>query len=435
MEKQGTAKTFVRYVSLNVAAMIGLSCYILADTFFISASMGADGLAALNLAIPIYSFVNGTGLMIGMGGATRYAICRAQGDERESNRIFTHSVILGLACGMIFLLIGLLFARPLSRMLGGEGQILDMTATYLRTLLVFAPMFILNNTLVAFVRNDGWPNYSMAAMLLGSGFNIVMDYVLVFPCNMGIFGAALATGLSPVVSMLFLALTVLGKKRKFRLARTSWYWNRACQIAALGLSSLITEVSAGIVMIVFNLVILRLKGSLGVAAYGIIANLALVGTSVFTGVGQGSQPVVSTGYGKGDHAGVRLVLKMAAVTALGLALLLNLAVWLFPEQIVAVFNGEGDQALAQLALRGLPIYFAGFFLAGMNIVLAAILSAVEKPGSAFLVAILRGGAASLPLLFLLSAFWGMDGVWLSFPAAELITFGAALWSVKKSGWL
>ena len=403
MEKQGTAKTFARYVSLNVAAMIGLSCYILADTFFISASMGADGLAALNLAIPIYSFVNGTGLMIGMGGATRYAICRAQGDERESNRIFTHSVILGLACGMIFLLIGLLFARPLSRMLGGEGQILDMTATYLRTLLVFAPMFILNNTLVAFVRNDGWPNYSMAAMLLGSGFNIVMDYVLVFPCNMGIFGAALATGLSPVVSMLFF--------------------------------SLITEVSAGIVMIVFNLVILRLKGSLGVAAYGIIANLALVGTSVFTGVGQGSQPVVSTGYGKGNHAGVRLVLKMAAVTALGLALLLNLAVWLFPEQIVAVFNGEGDQALAQLALRGLPIYFAGFFLAGMNIVLAAILSAVEKPGSAFLVAILRGGAASLPLLFLLSAFWGMDGVWLSFPAAELVTFGAALWSVKKSGWL
>lgn len=435
MKKHGVLKTFARYVSLNVAAMIGLSCYILADTFFISAKMGANGLAALNLAIPAYNFVNGIGLMIGIGGATRYAICRAREEKEEANQIFTHAVLFGIFSGILFLLVGIFFSHPLSQLLGGEGEILEMTTVYLRTLLSFSPMFILNNILVAFVRNDGWPNYSMTAMLLGSGFNIVMDYVLVFPCGLGIFGAALATGFSPIVSMLFLGVTVLRKKRQFHLVRTSWQWGKVRQIGALGLSSLITEISTGIVMILFNLVILRLQGNLGVAAYGIIANLALVGTAVFTGVAQGSQPVISTYYGKGDHSGVRTVLKMAAVTAIGLALLLNLAVWLFPEPIVAAFNGEGDPVLAGLALRGLPIYFAGFFLAGLNVVLAAILSAVEKPGGAFLVAILRGGAASLPLLFLLAAIWGMDGVWLSFPAAELVTFGAALWSVKKSGWL
>ncbi len=434
MKEQTLGKTFARYVSLNVAAMIGLSCYILADTFFVSASMGADGLAALNLAIPAYNFVNGIGLMIGIGGATRYAISRARGDAEEADRTFTHAVGMGLACGVVFMLIGLLGATPLSRLLGGEGKILDMTATYLRTLLAFSPMFILNNTLVAFVRNDGWPNYSMIAMLLGSGFNIVMDYVLVFPCRMGIFGAALATGFSPVVSMLFLAATVL-RRRNFHLCRSRPQAARMRSIATLGLSSLIAEASTGIVMIVFNLVILRLEGNLGVAAYGVIANLALVAASMFTGVAQGSQPVVSTCYGRGEHGGVRKILRLAAGTALGLAALLNLAVWLFPQVIVGIFNSVGDAALAALAVRGLPRYFCGFFLAGLNIVLAAILSAVEKPGSAFVISILRGGAASLPLLFLLSAVWGMDGVWFSFPAAEAVTLAVALLLAKKSRWL
>ena len=161
MEQTVNLRTFGRYASLNILGMVGISCYILADTFFVARGAGATGLAALNIAIPAFNLLNGLGLMAGVGAATHFTICRAQGDQPGADRAFTRAVGLGLVIGAIFLLAGLLGAGPLARLLGADSETFPLTRTYLRTLLSFSPFFVLNNVLLAFVRNDGGPGRAM----------------------------------------------------------------------------------------------------------------------------------------------------------------------------------------------------------------------------------------------------------------------------------
>lgn len=410
---------FCRYVSLNVLGMVGLSCYILADTFFISNALGSTGLAALNLAISIYSIIHATGLMLGIGGATRYTILKSQQKETEANLVFTQTVMAGIAAGCLFLAIGLALAEPLARLLGADQDTLPLTGIYLRTILCFSPAFILNNIFLAFVRNDNSPRLSMTAMLTGSFANIILDYLFIFPLSMGMFGAAFATCLAPVISLGILSLHAIKKRNTFRLVWGRLKLRRLAAILSLGLSSFVTEVSSGIVLIVFNLVILGLTGNTGLAAYGIVANVALVATAVFTGIAQGIQPLASVGCGTNDQKLLTLLRNYTLALSLTFAAVIYGIVLLCSGNITAVFNSEGIPELAAIASDGFRLYFSGFFFAGINITMAAFLSASDRPGAAFAVSITRGCAAILPLILILPRLWGMNGVWLSFPAAEL----------------
>jgi len=253
-------KEFAKYTSLNVLGMIGLSCYILADTFFISQGLGANGLVALNLAIPIYSIIHGSGLMIGMGGATKYAIRKSQGNQKSANTTFTTAVMFALFFAVIFILIGIFGSEAIVRLLGADETVFEMTNTYLKMILIFSPAFLLNNVLLCFVRNDGTPQFSMAGMLGGSLSNILLDYLFIFPLGMGMFGAVLATCMAPFISMLILSPFFLQKKNHFHLLKCNSSGREFLDICSSGLPSLITEVSSGIVIIIFNAILLDLQG-------------------------------------------------------------------------------------------------------------------------------------------------------------------------------
>lgn len=421
MKPKQIRSDFIKYVSLNVLGMAGLSCYILADTFFISKALGAKGLAALNLAISIYSIIHALGLMFGIGGATRYTILKAHRDDEEANATFTQTVLSGLAFGGLFLAAGLFFARPLTVALGADEDTLMLTETYLRTILCFSPCFILNNILLAFVRNDRNPRLSMAAMLIGSFANIVLDYVFIFQLSMGMFGAAFATCLAPMISIGVLSLHILQQKNRFRLILCQLRLQRLGAVLSLGISSFITEVSSGIVLIVFNLVILGIAGNTGLAAYGIVANVALVAAAVFTGVAQGIQPLASVGCGTNDRHLLSVLLGYTLALSLALAAGIYAFILMFSGSIIAVFNSDGITELAAIAEEGFRLYFSGFFFAGINITMAAFLSASDHPGAAFAISITRGCVAILPLILLLPWMFGLDGVWLSFVSAEFVS--------------
>ena len=142
MKKTSCLGEFMRYTSLNVLGMIGLSCYILADTFFIARGLGSEGLAALNIAIPAYSFMHGCGMMLGMGGATKYSIFRGQKMVKQGNRIFTNTVYLVGIFALIFAFLGLVFSGKITALLGADRQIFRTTEIYLKTILLFAPAFM-----------------------------------------------------------------------------------------------------------------------------------------------------------------------------------------------------------------------------------------------------------------------------------------------------
>lgn len=419
---------FRRYAAPGVLGMIGISCYILADTFFVAKGTGSLGLAALNIAIPAYNLMNGLGLMVGVGGATHYSLCRAQGDAAEADRTFTHTLLLGLCIALVFVLTGTFGVVPLSRLLGANAETLDMTAVYLRLLLCFAPFFVTNNIMIAFVRNDGEPGRAMAGMIAGSLFNIVFDWVFIFPCGLGMFGAALATGASPLVSLLVLSGHLRRPSRGFHLRRERLRPRLLPRICAPGLSSLVSELASGITLLLINLVLLRIAGNTAVAAYGVIANLALVETAIFTGLSTGVQPLIS----RSAEADRRRLLRWTVTTALVISALMYVLVFVFASPITTVFNSEHDPALAACAVPGLRIYFAGFLAACINIIAAAYFSAAGQASRGFIISLVRSIIAIPPVLFALSALLGVTGVWLTFPAVEALACVLSLLFILRS---
>lgn len=425
MDKHSLAQYF-KYTSLNVAGMIGLSCYILADTFFISRGLGANGLAALNLAIPVYNLVNGTGLMLGMGGGAKFAVCKSRNDAGTQNKAFTNTLYCAAAFSAVSVLAGILLSRKITALLGADSAVFEMTNTYLKVILLFSPAFILNNIFVAFIRNDGNPSLSMAAQLTGSLSNVLLDYIFIFPLDMGIFGAVFATGLSPVISMAVLSVHKFRRKNDFHIVKTKPNAKLSGGICVLGIPSLVTELSSGIVIIVFNSIILRISGNTGVAAYGVVTNISLIVIAVYTGVAQGMQPLVSRAHGRGNSRSAGSFLRYALFTVLGITAVIYPIIFFFANHIASVFNSEGNPALQQIAVQGLKLYFTGAVFAGINIVIAMFFTSCEKALPAHVISLLRGLVLIVPAAFLLSSLLGIRGVWLSFPAAEALCTAAAL---------
>lgn len=423
MKEQNLFREYVRYVGLSVLGTLGVSCYILADTFFVSKGLGTNGLASLNLAIPVFSFIHGSGLMIGMGGATRFSVLQSGGQKRMADCAYTHAVCLSLVFSMVFVVMGLFLSTPLSVLLGADENTLAMTDTYLRWLLLFAPAFIFNDLFLCFVRNDGKPRLSMYAMVAGSFSNILLDYVFIFPLNMGILGAVLATGVSPLISMAVMTPHWMKGENGFHFMRTKWEPGTAGLELSLGFPSLIAQVSSGIVMIIFNGIILRLEGNTGVAAYGVIANISLVVSAVFTGIAQGVQPLMSRFYGVGDKRKIYSVLQYAVVTTAVVSAAVYVCLYVFAQPVSAVFNSEGNRELERIAVLGIKLYFLSNPFAGYNIVLAIFFTSVDRALPAHVLSILRGLVLIIPVSFLLAAMWQMVGVWLAYPVTELAAAG------------
>ena len=416
--KKALFRVYTRYVTLQVFGMLGLSIYILADTFFIARWLGAGGLAALNIALPIFSIINGLALMLGMGGGARFMLRKSCKEYGEACQVFTRTVRIAAGFAGLITMLGIVRAREIASMLGADEETLDMTTVYLRTVMICAPLFTANHILLSFLRNDGAPKLAMTAMLTGSFANILLDWVMIYILRWGMFGAAFATCLSPVISIGVTIPYLLKGKTTFHLYRTEFSSRECTFIMTTGGSALIAELSNGVVIFVFNMLMQRFAGNRGVAAYGIIANIALVVVSVFTGVSQGMQPLVSRSHGKEDGSSARRILWYGIATIGVLFAILYAGIAALSNPIASVFNSEHDPALQALAVRGMRIYFIGALGAGLNIITAVYLSCREHVVPANTLSLLRGLFVIVPAAIVLAVIFKETGVWLAFPVTE-----------------
>lgn len=422
---------FIKYVSLNMLSMVGLSCYILADTLFIANGVGPQGLTALNLILPLYTVISAFGLMMGVGSATRFSILSVQQKDHEASCYYTITVKFALAVSIPLVLIGFFFAKDIMQLMGANYEVLDIATIYLQTFIVFTPFFVLEQIIVTFVRNDHNPRLASLAMLLATLFNIVFDYILVFPCQLGMFGAALATGFSPIVALLICSLHVFHKHNHFHFIKCSFDFHYLWQIITVGIPTFITELSGGIIIFVFNIIILSIGGNIAVASYGIVSNLALVVTALYTGIAQGVQPLLSQSYGKHQHQLTTSYFRYALISSLTISCLVYFSILVFPETIVSFFNNESNLQMATIATQALPLYFFGFFFAGINMVFISYLASTQNMKPSFLLSLLRGGLIMLPLVLILSNYFQLIGVWIAFPISELIVMFIALLHLKS----
>ena len=429
--KENTLQEFGKYVSQSVLSQLGVSCYILADTYFISKGVGADGLTALNLAIPVFSVMNGCGFMLGIGSGTKYGIMKGTGNEKRGDVLFTSSLCVVTVLAVIFMLIGLLAADPITVLVGANAEVYDMTRTYLQVILLFSPMFMINNLLGAMIRNDGNTSLAMTAMLSGCLFNIIFDYIFVFPMGLGLFGAVLATAVAPIISILILLQHFVKKKNQFRLIRVRPELRLVASAAGLGVPSLVTEVSSGLVIAVFNLLILGLAGNVGVAAYGVVANISIVVIAIYNGIAQGVQPLLSREYGRSQEKNVHRFLGWAMRLTVILAMVIYVGIYWNADVIAMIFNSGRDMDLQRIAVEGLKIYFTACPFVGANILFAIYFAATDQAAPAQMISLFRGLIVIIPLAFIMANVAGLTGVWMTFPLTELVVCVVACGLYKK----
>lgn len=423
-------KSLYQYIAPNILAMVGMSCYILADTFFIATSQGTNGITALNLALPIYGLIFAIGSMIGTGSAIRYTLAKATG-QQETKKYFSNALIWDAIVSVIFIAAGLFFPGQVMRVMGADAVIEAIGIPYIRIVLCFTPFFMMNYAFTAFVRNDNAPHIAMAATLLSSLFNIVFDYVFMFPLGMGMTGAALATAVSPIVSILICMVHYLSPKSSVAFHFMVPSVKMLISSCSLGVVAFVGEIASAVTTMVFNFVLLGLDGNTAVAAYGVIANTALVGTAIFNGVSQGLQPLASEAHARGEEHEKHQILIKSIVTGIILSIVLIGGVWFFASDITSAFNSEHSAQLAAYAIPGIRIYFIGFFAAGINIICAGFLSATDHAKESSIVAISRGIIAIIIFALVLATFLGITGVWLAFPAAEAVTLLLAIFMTKR----
>lgn len=428
--QQNIKKTFAKYVSQDIFGMLGVSCYIIADTFFISLTAGADGITVLNLTIPVYGLIFAIGSMIGIGSATKFAILRAQGRE-EAENYFSTAVFWALLIGSFFIALGIFAPHHILRLMGGDQKMVALGVPYVRIFLLFTPFFMANYIFSAFIRNDQDPSLAMTATMASSLFNVVFDYIFMFPLKMGLAGAALATAVSPVLSILICSLHFLKKDNTIHFRKCMPSVRILIQSCKLGVPAFIGEFSSSVTTTVFNFLILGLAGNIGVAAYGVVCNFALVATAIFNGIAQGSQPLLSEAYGKNDQRSLKTIFRLGTGTAIVSAAVIYAVVSLCTGQMIALFNQENSAELAAYAYEGLRIYFSGFFFAGINIVGAGYLSSTDRAVGAFGVSLSRGVVAIVAASVILSYLFGFRGIWLSFAAAEAVTALLLVYYLRK----
>ena len=424
---------FFKYLIPSVGGMLGVSLYVLGDTMIVGRGIGSVGLAALNISIPIINVFHGLGLLFGIGASTAISISRGRGNENQVNNIFTIAMVLSLISGIILTLLRVFFIEDISMILGASKDTFHMSKDYLSVLMTFSPMFLLNYTLTVLVRNDGNPNLSMWAMLAGSIVNVILDYVFIFIFGWDMAGAALATCISPMLGLLLLSIHFIKKQNKMKFTRIKLKLSILKRIVSNGFASFIVELSAGLVIFIFNLVIIKLTGDIGVSAYSIIANLSLIATAIFTGIGQAIQPIVSVNFGAKKMSRVYKAGKFAIYTSLVVGVIFYLIGLLFPEFLVSIFS-RGDKELLDITVEGIKIYFLSFIFMGINIVLTSYLQSKEYARASMIMSLLRGFIFTLVYLIMLSNIFGLTGVWMTLPLAELSTIivsAIAFINVKK----
>lgn len=414
-------KLFIKYAIPSILGVLGMSSYVFFDTMFIGQGLGSEGLAALNIVLPVFSLFNATAFLFGMGGGAAISVCIGKKKYNKVNEIFTHALILSVIIGGIYTLIGTIFLDKLCYFLGADASTITLVKEYLRIIMAMSIGFVLVGELNVFVRNDKSPKLAMWSMIIPSLVNIVLDYIFIFPMGMGMKGAALATAISPVTSLLMLSTHFIKKESMLKLSFKGIKFGIMKRIILNGFPSFIVEISAGVVIFAFNIVISYLSGSIGLAAYGIIANVAIICRGVFNGTAQAIQPILSVNYGAEKYDRVKKCLFIARVTAFTLGGLFLLIGILFPRNLVNIFSNDGEK-LVSITVTGIYIYFTSFLIEGINTVNLAYFQAVENVKSSSIISITRGFVGVFTGLIFLPQMFGLKGVWATVPFSESVTF-------------
>ena len=414
---------YFKYLAAAFGSALISSIYSLVDMAMVGQYQGPSGTAALAVVAPIWNIIYSLGLLTGIGGSVLLSTARGGGEEKRGNEYFSVSLAATLVLAAAsWLAVGVLEV-PMLRLFGADEALLPLAQAYLRPIRFVIPLFPLNQMLAAFLRNDGAPGLATAGVLAGGIFNVFGDYVFVFPIDMGIFGAGLATAMGAVITFVVMLTHFFSRKNTLRLVRPTGLLHKLNKVLVTGFSTFLVDVAMGVLTMLFNRQIMAYLGADALSIYGIIVNISTIVQCCAYSVGQAAQPILSVNFGAGRGDRIRQTLRYSLLTAGAFALVWTTLMLAVPNVFIRIFMAPTDAILA-MAPFIMRSYGLSFLLLPFNIFSTYYFQALMKPGASFLISISRGIVVSAALICLLPLI-AANAIWFAMPITEAVVAVAA----------
>lgn len=423
--KDNPKKIFFRFLVPAVSSAVAVAIYSFVDTIVIGQDMGPNGTAACAVLLPVFTLASFIALLFGVGGAVLMSKARGEGNREKGDAYFTASLAAAGIITLVLWIAGMIFQKPLYRLCGADDILLPYVYEYGRWIFATYPTFVFVTLLGSFVRTDGAPRFVMVVTLIGGVFNMIGDIVFVFPCKMGMNGAALATAGGSVLQTVILLAYILLGKTSLRLAKPHQWLKAIRKITVVGFGAGFSQIAMAVVAFVINNQIMKYAGSAALAVYGFLGTVSALFLSVFAGIGQAAQPLVAENYGAGQHKRCFEVGKLGMITAAVFGIVSFALCALFPSQMVSIFMQPTPQVenIAPFIIR---VCALSFLPMAINMFVMAYLQSVGKANGATLISTLRGMVLPILLLYALPYLWGSNGIWWAVTAADVLTAVPAL---------
>lgn len=422
-----TYRKLLRFVLPSIFMMIFTSVYSVVDGLFVSNFVGKTPFAAVNLIMPLLMILGSVGFMVGTGGSAIVAKTIGEGEREKAREYFSMLVGCTFVFGLVFLILGQLFIRPIVIFMGADGDMLESCIMYGRIIICALPAFMLENVFQSFFITAEKPKVGLGITIGAGVTNMALDFLFVAVFRWGIAGAAAATAASQIMGGVLPIIYFLIHKNDSPLifVKTKFYVRALIKTCTNGFSELMTNISLSLVSMLYNFQLMRLAGENGIAAYGVIMYVSFIFTAIFIGYSIGTAPIVSYHYGADNRDELKSLFKKSMLF-IGICgeVMVILSIMLSPP-LSKIFVGY-DTELFEITVRGMRIFSVSFIISGFNIYASAFFTALNNGLVSAVISFLRTFIFQILVVLTLPFILGLDGVWLGIFAAELLAFAVSV---------
>lgn len=426
-----TYRKLLKFVAPSAVMMMFTSIYGVVDGLFVSNYVGKVPFAAINLVMPFIMILGGIGFMIGTGGSALVSKTLGEGDREKANRYFTMMIYLSLICGAAASVIGFVFIRPISYLLGATDAMIGDCVEYGRMIFLFTTAFMMQNVFQSFLVTAEKPRLGLLATVGAGVTNMALDAWFIAGLGWGVKGAALATGISQTVGgILPLIYFLRPNSSLLKITRTKLEGRPVFLAVTNGSSELMSNISASVVSMIYNIQLMKFAGEDGVAAYGVLMYVQFVFIALFIGYAIGSAPIIGYHYGAINHSELKNMLKKSIVIMSISGIIMTLLAQALALPLAKVFVGY-DEGLFDMTVHAFRVFSFSFILAGINIFASSFFTALNNGAVSAAISFLRTLIFQSTAVIVLPMIWKLDGIWLSITVAEVfaliisVTFLAA----------
>lgn len=408
----------LRFTLPSIIMMVISSIYSVVDGLFVSNLVGDLALSSVNIVFPVAMIVGSFGFMLGTGGSAIVARTMGEGDQPLANRYFSMIIYAVVLLGVVLSAVCVIYMEPIARFAGASDALIGDCVVYGRILLAGSVPFMLQTSFQSFFVVAEKPHLGLALSIAAGVTNMVMDYVLIAVCDLGVAGAAIATVMGYCVGGVLPLLYFLRPKREgIRLTRTRFYGKQLLNACTNGSSELMSNISSSVVGILYNIQLMRLVGEQGVAAYSVMMYVDFVFVATFLGFSIGSAPIVSYHYGAGNHPELKNVFRKSMAVILCTSVAMVILSELLSRPLSSAFVGYNAELL-EMTVHGFRLFALCYLFCGINIYASSFFTALCNGALSALISFLRSLLLRGGMVLLMPILFGLDGIWTAVIAAE-----------------